>query len=242
MPQALLRRCLRQFRPAEDTRAAVGKHTLGRILPALLNSNQTRDPLSSFFYEERTAGQHRQIAPRSREAALAPSKPPCARLRKARPRLCREAPDATKPPLLPWPGFGAMLAQVRQSSRKDDCASHGSRVNELARYFNSTSVFLGTSAATARSPAPLRRSGARGGAGRAARPGSSAALPAPVCQTPICLPPTHVAQNSRARAAVPHLQHYLLGDRHADRRESRACWKMRVLAEGSQMPALKEVM
>ena len=34
----------------------------------------------------------------------------------------------------------------------------------------------------------------------------------------------------------------LPGDRCVDRSESRACWKTRVLAEGSELPASKEVM
>lgn len=40
-------------------------------------------------------------------------------LRKAHPQLCREAPDATKPPLLPWPEFGETLAQVRQKQQEE---------------------------------------------------------------------------------------------------------------------------
>lgn len=129
MPQALLQRCLRQFRPAEDTRAAVGKLTLGRILPDLLNSNQTQDPLSSFFYEERTAGQHRQITPRSREAALTLSKPPCARLRKVRPSpppqgssRCKEA---TSPALARARGDACSGETEQQEERL--CKSRQSR-------------------------------------------------------------------------------------------------------------------
>jgi len=90
--------------------------------------------------------------------------------------------------------------------------------------------FLAPPAATARGPGQLRRSSTRGGTGRAARPGSSVALPAPACPSPICLSPTHVAQNPRTRAAASHLRQGLPGDCPGKRRER---WKTRALAEGA---------
>lgn len=137
---------------------------------------------------------------RSAEPALALSKPPRlhpSHLSSVKSTLCQAeegttpALEARNPP--PQPGPGEMLPQVGPSSRKKICASPGSGVKQLIGHFNSTFVLLGTLAATAHSPGPLWRSGTGGGARKAARAGSSKALPAPVCQAPFSSSTAHEA-------------------------------------------------